>query len=158
MQLSKPRLIQLIHIAKGQLELEDLEYRIILLNLTGKDSCKTMCLASLIKVYKYMCANGFEPVTKKSSNKKLSPKSRDKEVKTQLDKLRQLWIEMNRAGYLQDGSDHGLLNWSKSQAKRFNNNVSVERLEWLQPGVLNMLIEQLKQWQKRCDKKALINE
>lgn len=151
MQLSKTRYIQLIHIGKNQLLMSDFVYRALLSSLTGKDSCKDMNISELEKVFLNMKSLGFTPISNRNANKKLSPKTRDKSQKTQLDKLRQLWIAMAREGHLRDGSEQALLSWSKGQAKRFNKNISVERLEWLTPGMLHRLIEQLKQWHKRCE-------
>lgn len=151
--LKKPRqYIQLIHIAKAQLGLDDDLYRSVLLSLTNKSSCSDMGAIELDKVLEYMKSKGFKPSSKKS-RKGHSPVSRNKKAseKTPLDKLRQVWIEMAYNGLLKDGSEQALLNWSKSQAKRFNKGVPVERMEWLDGDVVHFLIEQLKKWYKRLD-------
>ena len=150
--LPRARYIQLIHIGKSTLKMDDETYRSVLRILTKKESCSDMTQLELDKVLQHLKTLGFIPIaSKKRSGKKLSPSSRDKDTKSQLDKLRQLWIVMAHDGYLKDGSEQALLNWSKGQAKRFNKNVSVERLEWLKPDMLHRLIEQLKQWYKRCE-------
>ncbi|CAM4173357.1 gp16 family protein [Pseudoalteromonas byunsanensis] len=148
MKMSKSRYIQLIHVGQGQLGWDDDLYRSVLEKLTGKESCKDMNVTELKSVLDYMKENGFKVVTKKRSGKN-SPITRDKDDKTQLDKLRQLWIAMKYRGYIKEGSDQALLNWSKNQAKRLNKSVAIERLEWLQPKMLNALIEQLKSWYVR---------
>lgn len=150
MKMSKSRYIQLIHIGKSKLGWDDDLYRTVLLDLTNKDSCKDMGVSELDRVLKYMQRNGFEIITKKRGGKN-SPMTRDiaPEDKTPLDKLRQVWIAMSHRGYLRDGSEAALLNWSKSQAKRLNKNVAIERLEWLREPMLHALIEQLKSWYAR---------
>jgi len=160
--LPRARYIQLIHIGKSRLNLDDETYRSILMGCTQKNSCKGMSEQELERVLMRLKDMGFKPISKNRSNAKYSPKSSDKKAfeKTQLDKLRQVWIEMNKAGFLRDGSEQGLLTWSKGQAKRFNKNEEVEKLEWLNPRMLHHLIEQLKQWQKRSElakKRALRN-
>lgn len=155
--LSKARYIQLIHIGKSSLKMGDDEYRSVLAGCTGKDSCKGMSQLELDSVLQYMKSLGFKPTAKKRPGKKLSPKTHDKDNKTQLDKLRQLWIVMGKAGHLKDSSDQALLNWSKAQVKRLNKGVAVESLEWLTSEMLNRLIEQLKQWHERCEKKVKEN-
>ncbi|TMP27171.1 regulatory protein GemA [Pseudoalteromonas rubra] len=149
MKLSKSRLIQLIHVGKGKLQWDDAFYREILVHCTGKDSCSKMNAGELNKVLNYMKSKGFEVITKKRGKGRNSPITRDKDQKTPLDKLRQTWIAMKSRGYLRDGSEQALLNWSKSQAKRLNKGAAVERLEWLKPTMLHALIEQLKGWYQR---------
>ena len=51
---SKPKLIQLIHIAKSELGLEDDVYREVLANTTGKTSCKDMTIRTARR-----CAHAF---------------------------------------------------------------------------------------------------
>ena len=147
--MNKSRLIQLIHIAKKQLCLDDETYRKILCDLTGIASCKSMNIDQLDTVLQHMKSKGFKPIGK---NKNLSPKTRDKKKKTPLDKLRQQWIEMSRFGFIRDSSEQALLAWSKQQAKRMNKNIPIDRLEWLKPEMTYVLIEQLKMWFKRCMK------
>ncbi|WP_339144906.1 gp16 family protein [Pseudoalteromonas galatheae] len=151
MYLSKSRYIQLIHIGKGQLGWDEDLYRQVLTGLTKKSSCKDMSAGELKKVLDHMKDKGFKVEAKKSGKGRNSPMTRDKEPedKTPLDKLRQVWIAMSHRGYLRDGSEAALLNWSKSQAKRMNSNVAIECLEWLRAPMVHALIEQLKSWYAR---------
>ncbi|WP_046007025.1 gp16 family protein [Pseudoalteromonas rubra] len=134
MKPSKSRLIQLIHVGKGKLQWDDAFYREILVHCTGKDSCSKMNAGELNTVLDYMKSKGFTVITKKRAGKgRNSPITRDKDQKTPLDKLRQTWIAMKSRGYLRDGSEEALLNWSKSQAKRLNKGAAVEQLKsWYQ--------------------------
>ncbi|NKC21608.1 DUF1018 domain-containing protein [Pseudoalteromonas sp. S4498] len=160
MYLSKSKLIQLIHVGKTSLGWDEDLYRQILVELTKKESCEGMNVGELNKVLSHMKDKGFKVVTKKRGGKN-SPMTRDiaPEDKTPLDKLRQVWIAMSHRGYLRDGSEAALLNWSKSQAKRMNSNVAIERLEWLRAPMVHALIEQLKSWYARLmakDMKELV--
>ncbi|WDE07255.1 regulatory protein GemA [Thalassomonas viridans] len=141
--------IKLIHIAKTQLKMDDTLYRSSLKSLTGKASCKDMSLPDLVKVLEYMKNSGFKPKAKIS--KKKSPKTREKleGAHTMLDKLRQLWIEMHKQGFIQDGSEPALEKWAINQSKSLNNGQPVNKLEWLPGNMLHAVIEQLKQWHMR---------
>ncbi|KZX01029.1 Rha family transcriptional regulator [Pseudoalteromonas luteoviolacea] len=151
MYSSKSKLIQLIHVGKTSLGWDEDLYRQVLVELTKKDSCKGMSVVELNKVLSHMKGKGFKVVTKKRGKGRNSPITRDidPEDKTPLDKLRQVWIAMSHRGYLRDGSEAALLNWSKAQAKRMNKNVAIERLEWLRASMIHALIEQLKSWYVR---------
>ncbi|MCF2829804.1 MULTISPECIES: gp16 family protein [unclassified Pseudoalteromonas] len=151
MYLSKSKLIQLIHVGKTSLGWDEDLYRQNLVKLTKKESCKGMNLGELKRVLDHMKDKGFKVEAKKSGKGRNSPMTRDiaPEDKTPLDKLRQVWIAMSHRGYLRDGSEAALLNWSKSQAKRMNSNVAIECLEWLRAPMVHALIEQLKSWYAR---------
>lgn len=58
--LTRPKLIQLIHIAKSQLGLDDSTYRANLIQVTGKSSTKTMTLAELRTVFEDLKTKGFK--------------------------------------------------------------------------------------------------
>jgi len=147
MKTYKPKswYIKLIHIAKNQLQLDDDLYRSNLKTLTGKGSCKDMTIPELFKVLEHMKKSGF----KVSSTKGNSPKTKSKKDHTMLDKLRQIWIQMHYQGFINNGSDKALQTWATNQAKRMNNGVAVNKLEWLKGNMLYSLIEQLKRWHMR---------
>ncbi|KAA6207915.1 regulatory protein GemA, partial [Avibacterium paragallinarum] len=66
---TKPKYIQLIHIAKQKLGIDELSYRAMLERLTGKSSTKQMTIPELTKVYNELENKGF----KKTSRKGKSP-------------------------------------------------------------------------------------
>jgi len=138
---------KVINMAKTQLDIEEASYRDILKSKTGKDSLKTMTVPDLFKVLSHMKSLGF----KLKANKKLSPSTAGKAEGelTMLDKLRQLWIEMYKQGFLNDGSEQALETWASNQSKRFNKGVAITKLGWLKGNVLYNLIEQLKKWHMR---------
>ena len=149
--------ITVINIAKKQLEMDEKNYRDTLETTTKKRSLKQMSIPELVKVLSHMEKIGFKLQKSSTSKAKQSPKSSHKseDTKTDLDKLRQIWIEMNKQGFLKDGSDTALEKWARNLSPRYNKGVAIEKLEWLTPKVKYNLIEQLKQWHKRVINKVL---
>ncbi|WP_065204283.1 gp16 family protein [Shewanella woodyi] len=141
--------IKMIHIGKNQLKIDEQSYRANLMELTGKRSCLDMEITDLFKVLEFLKSKGFKFKAGKAI--KLTKKA----APTQLDKLRHIWITMNHQGFLRDGSDNALNKWSMTQTKRLNNGTAIAKLEWLQPSMLNALIEQLKNWHMRLINKEL---
>ena len=91
--MQKKRLIQLIHIARNELGMDEDTYRQMLQGLTGKASTKGMDTTQLNCVLESMKKKGFrvKPARKASSGLPLDnhPQSR---------KIRALWLEMAAAG------------------------------------------------------------
>lgn len=138
---------QLINIAKGQLALPDDLYRANLKTLTGKTSLRDMTIPDLVMVLDHMQKSGFKI---KATTRK-SPTTSDKAegTHTMLDKLRQVWIQMNYQGLIKNGSEKSLQTWAGNQSKRLNKGVAINKLEWLPGNILYALIEQLKKWHLR---------
>ena len=102
MHKTKPKLIQLIHIAKQKLAMDEYSYRAMLERVTGKTSCKEMSVAELMKVEAEMEAKGF----KKTSRRNHSPSGKSAVVKSNIaHKIRAIWIEMSKKGLVRDGSE-----------------------------------------------------
>ena len=102
MHKTKPKLIQLIHIAKQKLAMDEYSYRAMLERVTGKTSCKEMSVAELMKVEAEMEAKGF----KKTSRRNHSPSGKSAVVKSNIAyKIRAIWIEMSKQGIVRDGSE-----------------------------------------------------
>ncbi len=136
---------QLINIAKGQLEIDEVNYRAILQAKTKKNSLTEMSVPELFTVLEHMKTLGFKP----KANKRTSPKSKSKKEITMLDKLRQVWKQMHYQGFINNGDDKALQTWAANQSKRLNKGVAVTQLEWLKGNLLYSLIEQLKKWHMR---------
>ncbi len=114
-------LIAKIHIAKNQLGMNDDEYRDLLERLTeGKRSCADCNETELDLIMQNMIKLGFKQQTKK----KLSPITRHKEEKEQIDKIRALWIDMARRGVIGNRYEPALQKFCHRITK-------VSRLEWL---------------------------
>lgn len=137
---ARNKLIGIVHVGKKQLSMDEHTYREFLKQHGGSDSCKTMTDAGLDRVLKAMRAAGLQP------SKKQSPKSRDKarSAKTQLDKVRAIWIDMHRLGIVRNGTEDGL----RAYVKRI---VGFDRVEWLNRDTraASTVIESLKKWRAR---------
>lgn len=133
----KAKLIQLIHVGKSQLGLDDELYREILENCTGKTSSKQMTLAQLEAVLDRMKQLGFVVDSKpKSEVKNLAGDPQSKLI-------RHLWLQLYEAGQVRNNSE-------KALAKFVENKVGVSALQFLSSHNADMIITHLRQWCKRC--------
>ena len=147
----KAQCIIRIHVAKRELGMSDQMYREALEGQTGKTSCKGMSLSELFTVEAYFKKLGFKPKIKKTTiRKRRSPFSQGRQV----DKLRAIWIEMAKAGYLRDGSENALELWVQRMSAKFNHGRGIEKVDWLEqtPHICDQVLECLKKWQLRCMK------
>ncbi len=133
----KTRLIQLIHIGKTQLGLDDDLYREILENYTGKTSSKLLNIAQLETVLDRMKQLGFQVESKdKTGVKNLANDAQSKLI-------RHLWLQLYEAGQVRNNSE-------KALAKFVENKVGVSALQFLSTKNADMIITHLRQWCKRC--------
>ena len=141
----RKRAIQLIHIAKSQLALEDDIYRNILVELTGKVSCSDMNQAQLDKVLSYFKDNGFK--VKKTNRKK--PNIVRKKV-PEIAMIRAIWLTMAKQGFVRDSSEQALDNYVSRMLNRskLGENVSFH-LQFLSVQQAYKVLEILKNWHKR---------
>ena len=149
MRLTKEKAIQLIHIAKQQLRMDELSYRMLLNELTGKNSTKQMTIMQLIKVLEAMENKGF----KKTTNRNHSPTTDNAKVNSLIaHKIRAIWIEMSKQGLVRDGSENSLNAWVRgvvnpiltAQNKPLALNVGA-----LNDQMAGLVLERLKKWQAR---------
>ncbi len=133
----KAKLIQLIHVGKKQLGLDDELYREVLESTTGKTSSKLLTVQQLEAVLDRMKQLGFEVETKnKSGAKNLADDAQSKLI-------RHLWLQLHEAGKIRNGSEQAL-------AKFVENRVGVSALQFLSSHHASMIIDHLRQWCKRC--------
>lgn len=133
----KTKLIQLIHVGKTQLKLDDELYREVLESCTGKTSSKEMTIPQLESALNRLKQLGFEVESKSKSgvnNLASDPQSR---------LIRHLWLELHNAGQVRDGSE-------KALAKFVENKVGVSALQFLSSHNADMIINHLRNWCKRC--------
>lgn len=138
--MTKNQLIKLIHIAKRDLQLDDDTYRQLVITVTDKSSTRDMTVPQLDNVLHAMKKRGFKikSAKKASSTRPLddSPQSR---------KIRSLWLEMANAGIIRDRSEAALARWVKRET-------GVDSMQWLNSEQASVIIEKLKQWQRRVRK------
>ncbi|WP_151823769.1 gp16 family protein [Acinetobacter bereziniae] len=134
----KTKLIQLIHIGKSKLGLDDELYREVLESTTGKTSSKEMTIAQLNAVLDRMKQLGFDIESKgKTGVKNLADDAQSKLI-------RHLWLELYNAGEVRNNSE-------KALAKFVENKVHVSALQFLSSENADMIINHLRQWCKRCN-------
>ncbi|ELP5616078.1 regulatory protein GemA [Salmonella enterica] len=136
--MTKQRLIQLIHIARNDLQMDEDTYRQMLQGLTGKASTKGMDVTQLNRVMESMTKKGFriKPAGKSRPDLPLDTHPQSK-------KLRALWLEMASAGIVRDSSEQALALWVKRET-------GISALRWLSNEQASNVIEKLKKWQRRA--------
>lgn len=133
----KTKLIQLIHIGKSKLGLDDELYREVLESTTSKTSSKDMTIGQLNAVLDRMKQLGFDIESKdKAGVKNLADDAQSKLI-------RHLWLCLYEAGEVRNNSD-------KALAKFVENKVHVSALQFLSSQNADMIITHLRQWCKRC--------
>lgn len=131
------KLIQLIHVSKTQLGLDDELYREVLKSTTGKTSSKLLTTQQLEAVLDRMKQLGFKVDSKdKTGVQKLADDAQSKLI-------RHLWLELYNAGQVRNSSE-------KALAKFVENKVGVSALQFLSTKNADMIITHLRQWCKRC--------
>lgn len=142
--MHKPKLIQLIHVAKNQLNLSDDIYRLILKHHTGKTSCKTCTIAELNNVLRHLKGLGFEV---KPNRQKQNDRS------AICYKIKWLWQEMAKEGIVRDKSDTALNAFVRSvinkKNRKDNENLRVLNLNALNDRQATIVLERLKKWYGR---------
>lgn len=133
----KTKLIQLIHVGKNQLGLDDELYREVLESCTGKTSSKLLSIPQLESVLARMKQLGFQVESKnKTGVKNLADDAQSKLI-------RHLWLQLHEAGQVRNSSE-------KALAKFVENKVGVSALQFLSTKNADMIITHLRQWCKRC--------
>lgn len=120
---TRKRVIQLIHIGKSKLGLDDKHYRLLLLETTGLMSAAQMSAAQLNAVLDEMKRRGFRPTGQWKGKPKPTGKT------PLLRKVEAILADAGREW----AYAHGL-------AKRM---FGIERLEWLKPAQLHKLVAAL---------------
>ncbi|MBF0752216.1 MULTISPECIES: gp16 family protein [unclassified Pasteurella] len=153
MYYTKPKLIQLIHIAKSQFGMDELTYRTMLENLTGKRSTKAMKIAELMNVLVSFEMKGFN---KNTSKRYYSPATAKAKVKSHIaHKIRAIWIEMAKQGLVRDRSETALNAWVRGVANPIlvrQNKPLALNVSALDDKMASLVLERLKKWQARGEK------
>ena len=157
MQSEKPRLIQLIKIGQNQLGMDDFSYRAMLKRLTNKPSSTKCTIVELHKIIYELQQKGakirwYPKKSMKSAD--YSPATYEQEVKSDIaHKIRAVWINMGKDGFLADCSEKGLNKFIQSNLNRGRKKKS-ETLLLVYVHTLNhhqatQVLEALKGWHKR---------
>lgn len=136
--ISKKKYIQLIHVAKSKLGLDDDTYRDILLGTTGKESTKDMNSTQLEDVITRLKQLGFSiEVKKKAGADELASDAQCKLI-------RHLWLSLHNAGQVRNSSEQALIKFVQRHIP------SATSLEQLSKYYAGNIIEHLKKWCKRA--------
>ena len=146
---NRNQLIQLIHVAKRELGLDDDVYRLLLESNTAKTSCKSMSIKELESVLSTLENKGFKrkaSSNKKSFKRRLSAKSG--KVKTDVNKITAIWITMAKQGFVRDGSASALDAYVRRMTHR-NSGEGVDHVAWCSTNQAYQVLEALKSWHRR---------
>ena len=108
--MSRASLIKLIHVARRNLQLDDDTYRSVLMRVTGKQSCRDLRVGQLEDVLKVLEDKGF------IRTRPRSPARRHRETDITA-KVRSIWRQMHRDGFIRDGSDTSLDSFVATKVK-----------------------------------------
>ncbi|WP_249960842.1 gp16 family protein [Histophilus somni] len=149
---SKAKYIQLIHIAKQKLAMDELSYRAMLERLTGKHSTKQMTLPELMKVMGELEQKGFQKTRKRQH----SPSTATAKPQSKIaHKIRAIWIDMHKQGIIRDGSENALNKWVRSIVNPIlekQNQPLALNVQSLNNQMASLVLERLKKWQQRTEK------
>jgi phage gp16-like protein len=137
--------IAMIHIAKKELGLDDDTYRAVLWTCARVTSSKDLDFGGRKAVLAHFKARGWKskPAAKSNTKIKLSLEDQHKMI-------RGLWLELFELGAVINSSEQSILRFVKNQTK-------IERMEWLSSKQASNLIEALKSWLAREQKKRAKN-
>lgn len=131
--MTREKFIQLIHIARRELALDDDTWRAMLMSITGETSTRKMGFIQLSDILETLKRRGFRVRSSGVRSQASYPQAK---------KLRALWRDMHAQGIVRDSTDAALCAWLKRET-------GIDRIEWLQPPQASRAIEKLKKWQAR---------
>lgn len=143
----KKRLITLINVAKGSLQLDEVIYRAMLKNATGKDSLRAMNLPELEQALEVFKQKGFKPTLNTHKKRRLSPVA-GKSKLASIDKIRAIWITMGHHLVIQDNSESALDAYVRRMTLR-SKSEGVDATAWMTEPQAYKVLESLKNWHKR---------
>jgi len=148
----KKRLITLINVAKGSLQLDEAIYRAMLKHATGKESLRAMNLPELEQALDVFKQKGFKPTLNSHKKRRLSPAA-GKSKLASIDKIRAIWITMGHHLVIQDNSESALDAYVRRMTLRShianNQAQGVDATAWMTEQQAYKVLESLKNWHKR---------
>jgi phage gp16-like protein len=139
----RDKLIQLIHVGKRDLALDEDAYRALLMGAGKHDSTAKMDLWQLNSVLQRMKDCGFKVRHSARGGGKKAPPSRPLDQAAQSKMIRGLWLELHQIGAVRNPSEAALAAYVKRQT-------GVEALQWLSSEQASRVIEALKKWRARA--------
>ena len=152
--MTRAQLIKLIHVARREAGLDDDTYREKVRSLTGKSSCKELNLQQLGDVYQAFKDAGFKRSFKRDKGPG-KPRTSEHQRTAIIGKIRAVWAEMHRHGFIACGSAAALDQYVKRMTATANDGEGVARIEWLTGELAGSVVESLKKWHSREMRKKL---
>ncbi len=140
-----------IHIAKKDLCLSDDDYRQIIRSVGKAATGSSADLSPLgrARVLAHMRKFGWKPT--RTDPKRITPAGAILASEAQINLIKDIWISLGDAGVVRDRTEVGLRHWVESASRRWHDKkVGWSDLRFLPAWVAQKLIENLKQWSKRC--------
>ena len=138
--------IAAIHVLKSKLQLQDGDYRALLLNLTGKDSSKDLSEHQRRAVRNHMQQLAERMGAVQPTQQRPHAQAKFEQVKAAASprerKVWALWHQLGRDGVVHNTSQAALYAWVERT-------VHVSALRFANDAQLDTLIEALKAWQQR---------
>lgn len=147
--MSRTSLIKLIHVARRNLQLDDDTYRAALREVTGKTSCRELSVGKLEEVLKSLEDKGFKRTRPRSAARRHRETDMGK-------KVRHIWHQMFKDGFISDGSDAALDAFVARMTIKTNDGQGIASLAWCKAEHLLQVLESLKQWHMREMKAVLV--
>lgn len=138
------RLVQLLHVAKNDLSMEDADYRAVL-SAASKgvhDSSTKLSLTELERALAHMKRCGFKVRTKGKTSPARATPPRPLAVDPESTKIRALWLMLHDLGAVKNPAEAAL----NAYVKRLTH---VDDLHWVDGAQAETLIESLKKWALR---------
>lgn len=155
--VSRSKLIQLVHVAKRELGLDDAAYQAAISSVAkGKNSCAQLLDWQLENLLDQMKAAGFKHRFNAGQKRRLSPPSEAPVKTAEIRKIRAIWIAMHGHGFVNDGSETALNAYIKRMTARLNNGVGVDEVGWLNDWMAAKMLEALKAWHRRMMVEAMM--
>ena len=156
--MTKNKLIQLIHVAKRELALDDDTYRAMLQGAVNKTSCKAMSLSELMIVLQLFKDKGFKVVRRSmpsmAPRHTVHPEHKTGRMTARPNlagiqsKIRAVWATMAEQGIVHNNTDKALDAYINRMLKQRANNAATS-LRWLNDQQAVQVLEALKKWQQR---------
>ncbi len=140
-----------IHIAKKYLCLPDDDYRQIIRSVGKSATGSSADLSPLgrARVLAHLRKCGWKP--SRRATHRITPAGAILASEAQINLIKDIWVELGESGVVRDRTEVGLRHWVKSASRRWHGQkVGWSDLRFLPAWVAQKLIENLKQWAKRC--------
>jgi len=140
----------MLNIAKEQLDWDEEFYREHCLKKhgatikNGKISSTTMSTLQLYNAYQFVKKCGFKP------KKKAKTGATENITQAEINLITHIWLCLAAAGVVKNQSKAAMQIWAQNQAARYIPKQAHSTLEFYPGWVATKLIEQLKNWAKRC--------